>query len=110
MLEQIVFPQRVPRDPLPKGKSMVNEKRFFEPINDSLKVTNVPLSLTIEDVDATAQYLVEKFCNPGGLKFYQKVAWHVSRGTIDRLVALAFERGKVPGRYFSTLAMKEMGE
>jgi hypothetical protein len=109
MLEQINSQWRVPRVPLPKGKSMINEKGFSETINDSLKVTNVPLSLRTEDVDATAQYLADKFRNPGGLKFYQKVAWYIPRGTIDRLVALAFERGSDPARYFTALANKELG-
>lgn len=92
----------------PQRVSMINEEGFFETINDSLKGPSMPLPLKTEDVDATAQYLVDKFRNPGGLKFYQKTAWHIPRGTIDRLVVLAFDRGQNPGRYFTTLINKEM--
>lgn len=89
--------------------SMINEKGSFGTINDSLKGTHVPKTLTIEEVDAIAYHLVDKFRNPGGLKFYQKVAWHIPAGTIDRLVATAFDRGSNPSRYFTTLAKQEMG-
>lgn len=102
------FEKIAPRQYHTAGRQL-NEKQVLRTFNDSLKVTCVPLSLRVEDVDATAHYLAEKFRNPGGLKFYQKTAWYVPRGTIDRLVALAFERGSNPARYFTTLVKKEAG-
>lgn len=99
-------------------ETIINKKGFSETsnkLNKSLIIESLtiegskePLKLTIEEVNATAVYLVDKFSNPAGLRFYLKVAWHIPRGSIDRLVVLAFERGKRPGLYFSALAKKEM--
>lgn len=72
---------------------------------DNLRSPSDKLS---DAVEAKAGWLVEKFQSPTSYKFYCKVAYALPFGLIDRLVALAFDKGKVPGAYFNKLAQKEM--
>ena len=60
---------------------------------------------TIEATERLAHHLVETFGKPAGYEFYLKVAWG-GRGTIERLVAMAFEKGESPTRYFSKCARR----
>jgi hypothetical protein len=88
----------------------INEKQVSSKPSMIIEGDLRPNSLTIEEVDAIAYHLVDKFRNPGGLKFYQKAAWHIPLGTIDRLVAISFERGSNPSRYFTTLVKQELAK
>jgi hypothetical protein len=93
--------------------SMTNEPKVGTTLNesmtnDSLIIEGTKSPKTIEGTERLAHYLVEKFSNPAGYQFYLKVAWRVDGGTIDRLVATAFEKGEQPAKYFSTCARRAM--
>lgn len=56
-----------------------------------------------------AMYLSDRFQNPGGIKFYLKVAWNLTDSYIDWLVEYSFKK-KEPSRYFVSVANKKMLE
>lgn len=56
-----------------------------------------------------ASYLASKFKNPGGMKFYLKVAWNLTDEYIDWLVK--YSNGKTePAKYFVSVANMKMLE
>lgn len=57
--------------------------------------------------DKLADYLVDKFESPEYRPFFLRVAWHLDRGTIDRLMAAAFELGTNKRAYFIGCVKKE---
>ncbi len=56
-----------------------------------------------------ASYLSSKFRNPGGMKFYLKVAWNLTDDYIDWLVEYSLTKAN-PSRYFVAVANKQMLE
>lgn len=56
-----------------------------------------------------ALYLSNKFHNPGGLKFYLKVAWNLTDDYIDWLVDYS-QRKTDPSKYFVFVANKRILE
>ena len=56
-----------------------------------------------------AMYLANKFHNPGGMKFYLKVAWNLTDQYIDWLVEYSSKKDN-PSRYFVSVASKKMLE
>jgi hypothetical protein len=57
--------------------------------------------------DKLADYMVEKFKSPEFKPFFLRVAWHLDKGTIDRLMATAIELGTNKRAYFIALVKKE---
>jgi hypothetical protein len=79
---------------------------------DSSNLPRNPRSSGGKTQDSTQQlanYLMDKFGDTNGdfENLFLKVAWRLDKGTIDRLVATAFELGKNPRAYFITLVKKE---
>lgn len=64
---------------------------------------------TQDSTNQIADYLVDKFQSPEFKPLFLKVAWRLDRGTIDRLVATAFELGTNKRAYFISLVKKEKG-
>lgn len=62
---------------------------------------------TQQSTDRKAHWLVDKFNSPEFLPVFRKVAWRLDDGTIDRLVAAAFEMGDNPRAYFIGSVKKE---
>ena len=95
-------------DPTRYQPSVISESLEFAKANITESVISDPKR--VNETEATATYLVDKFHHPDGKKFYYKVAWRLDRNVIDRLVALAFDKGNSPARYFSVCAKREMGQ
>lgn len=70
-------------------------------------ILGTPRKKTQEETERIANYLVEKFKSPEYKPVFLKAAWRLEKGTIDRLVGNAFERGSNPRAYFIASVKKE---
>lgn len=71
---------------------------------DRNKLINNP---KLTKINYIADSLVEKLGSKNHLPFYQKVAWRLDGGTIDRLLATALECGNNPRALFICLVKQE---
>lgn len=94
--------------------SILNIEYQKENINSQYSILNIrskrnKAKYSEKAAQQKALYLVDKFKNPSGLKFYLKCAWNLTDEYLDWLTEYS-QKKKSPAHYFISVANQRMTE